>query len=632
MSWLYDLYQTYEANQDLVGKPIRTSWGKEIVLLPVAHAYQNAQIEVRVTPQGEFYEAKVIPKEDAPTVIPVTIESAGRTSKPTPHGIHDGLQYVAGDFESYGGIYKKGNNSYETYMGNLREWCQSPEAHPKVQAIFTYLEKGTLISDLVEERVLLAKDHQLIPKWKKELEAEFGEKPEIFSVLAGDQFSTFVRFSVYDAEIITDEVWQDLSVIESYVQYYSQNLPEAGLDYVTGQQLPITENHPSKVRYGGDMAKIISGNDLQNFTFRGRFSDKNQVAMISYEASQKAHNALKWLIGKQGFILDGRVFLVWGKTQLAVPSPEESSMDVFANLFPEETEVVTAETTAQQFAELFQQAMRGYQKDLTRDAPIYIMILDAATPGRMGILYYRSIQHVDYFKRFEQWHQTCFWRHTYGSKNKQRYTFWGAPALRDIAEAVYGARGNETLVKNTVEQLFPCVIDGRMIPKNIVQSLLKRASNPVGIENWEWQKTLSIACAVMNKHFNFKKEERNVALDKNETERSYLFGRMLAVADKLEEDALAANGKLGSRQTNAIRYMNAFSMHPETTWKIIQQNLIPYQSRLWGNGKKFQDILKEIGNKFEISQYNDEHLNGKYLLGYYSQKYELENKKDKTEE
>ena len=631
MSWLYDLYQTYEANQDLVGKFVRTSWGKEIVLLPTAHAYQNAQVEVRVKPNGEFYEAKVIPKEEAATVISVTIESAGRTSKPTPHGLHDGLQYVAGDFEAFGGSYKKDNNSYQMYMENLRKWCDSEFAHPKVQAILTYLEKGTLVQDLVEEKVLFAKDHQLIPKWKKELEAEFGEKPEIFSVLSGDQFTTFVRFSVYDPEQLNEEVWNDLSVVESYIKYYNGNLPDSGLDYVTGEWLPLTENHPSKIRFSGDMAKIISGNDKDNYTFRGRFSDKNQVATISYDASQKAHSILKWLIGKQGVVLDGRVFLVWGKSELSVPSPEESSMDVFANIFPEEANDVQIDMTSQNFAELFRQALKGYQKNLMHHDPIYIMILDAATKGRLGILYYRSIQHEQYFERFNQWHATCFWRHTYGIKNKQHYAFWGAPALKDIAEAAYGSRGNEALIKNTIEQLFPCVVDGRTIPRNIVQNLLKRASNPVSMENWEWQKTLSIACAVMNKHFNFKKGERDVALDKNETDRSYLFGRMLAVADILEERALYQAGV--KRSTNALRYMNAFSSHPLTTWKIIRTNVLPYQQRLGGKGRYYQLLWEEIANQIDPKDYTDDMLNGKFLLGYDSQRYELNKKsEEKTEE
>ncbi|WP_207695817.1 CRISPR-associated protein cas8c/csd1, subtype I-c/dvulg [Enterococcus sp. DIV0212c] len=639
MSWLNDLYETYQENADQVGKVQRTSSSKEIVLLPIAHAYQNAQIEVTVTPDGEFYAANVVPKEEAQTMIPVTIESAGRAgSTSAPHLIHDNLVYVAGDFEKYGGVYKKnkaGKNSYQMYIENLQAWCESDYSQSVVKSVLHYLEKGKLIEDLVQANVMMEKNHQLIPKWSKELEAELGEKPPLFSVVVGEQSTSFVRFAVQEQGTGKRPLWGDSEVIDSFVAYYTKELTNEGLDYVTGEILPLTENHPSKVRYGGDMAKLISGNDSTNFTYKGRFTDKNQVASISYEVSQKGHNALKWLIAKQAFILDGRVFLTWGRKETEVPNPEDSSADFldFDTIFAKDEEaeiLLNPDTTHQQFSELFKKALNGYSVKLAYHEPIYIMILDAATPGRMGILYYRSIEKEQYFTRIEEWHQTCFWRHT-GSKYKQRYTFWGAPSLRDIAEAAYGARASETLIKNIIHELFPCVVDGKMIPINLVRKLLQRASNPVSMEKWEWEKTLSITCAVMKKHFNFKKEEKNVALDRDETDRNYLFGRMLAVADVLEERALYKAGI--NRSTNAIRYMNAFSNHPLKTWKIIQENLIPYQARLRGKGSYYQKLLDEIGASFDLEQYTDKALDGKYLLGYYSQRAELKKKvEEKTEE
>ncbi|WP_340689549.1 type I-C CRISPR-associated protein Cas8c/Csd1 [Enterococcus ureasiticus] len=604
MSWLNDLYETYEENIDQVGKVQRTSYGKEIVLLPIAHACQNAQIEVTVTLDGEFYSASVVPKEEAQTMIPVTIESAGRSgSTSAPHLIHDNLVYVAGDFEKYGGVYKKnkaGKNSHQMYLENLQAWCESDYSPTAVKSVLQYLEKGQLIEDLVQANVMVEKKHQLIPKWSKELEPELGEKPPLFSVVVGEQSTSFVRFAVQDHEKGKRPLWGDKEIIDLFVAYYTNELTNEGLDYVTGEMLPLTENHPSKVRYGGDMAKLISGNDSTNFTYKGRFTDKNQVASISYEVSQKGHNALKWLIGKQAFILDGRVFLTWGRKETEVPNPEESSADFldFNAIFAKDEEaeiLLNPETTHQQFSELFKKSLNGYSIKLAYHEPIYIMILDAATSGRMGILYYRSFEKEQYFTRIEEWHQTCFWRHTYGSKNKQRYTFWGAPSLRDIAEAAYGARASDTLIKNTIQELFPCVVDGKMIPINLIRKLLQRASNPVSMEKWEWEKTLSIACAVMNKHF--KKGERIVVLDKNETDRSYLFGRMLAVADKVERKSLSLGKK--DRMTNAMRYMNTFSNHPLQTWQTLQENLIPYYARLKDRGLYYQHLIDEIAFSFE---------------------------------
>ncbi|MBJ8192659.1 type I-C CRISPR-associated protein Cas8c/Csd1, partial [Bacillus cereus] len=98
----------------------------------------------------------------------------------------------------------------------------------------------------------------------------------------------------------------------SFVGYYSQLLGEEDICYVTGRQLPSTDKHANKIRNSGDKAKLISANDTSGFTFRGRFAHSHEAASISYEVSQKAHNALKWLINRQGKVMEQRVFLVWG--------------------------------------------------------------------------------------------------------------------------------------------------------------------------------------------------------------------------------------------------------------------------------------------------------------------------------
>ena len=58
-----------------------------------------------------------------------------------------------------------------------------------------------------------------------------------------------------------------------------------------------------KIRNEGDGAKLISANDSQNFTYRGRFITKEEAFAVGNETSQKLHNALKWIIRKQGTFL-----------------------------------------------------------------------------------------------------------------------------------------------------------------------------------------------------------------------------------------------------------------------------------------------------------------------------------------
>ncbi|WP_028546199.1 type I-C CRISPR-associated protein Cas8c/Csd1 [Paenibacillus taiwanensis] len=625
MSWLLHLYETYEANLDRVGVIEKKKYNEqEYTLLPISHTTQTAHIEVLVTEEGEFHFATVVDKSDASTLIPCTEDSASRAgSKVAPYPLHDKLSYAAGDYTAYGGEVKK-EDPFSAYIQQLGDWASSPYAHPKVQSIYTYVRKGCLIQDLVRSNILAVDtNNKLIGKWDKKYTDLYREKPAIFSVLAGEQESAFVRFTVYSPQQQLAKVWKDQAVYDSFIHYYNDKLGDERLCYVTGNQLPATSKHANKIRNAADKAKLISANDTSGFTYRGRFNDSAEVASISYDVSQKAHNALKWLIQRQGKIIDQRVFLVWTNDAQEIPAPEEDTLAVLRRRpLVQQRKSVTSDVLASELAK----ALGGYKNELASSrSHVNLLILDSATTGRMAVLYYRHMEQQQYFEKLIQWHSTCAWLHRYRKDEDGNYVaFYGAPATQDIAYAAYGSRVNDKVVKGLMERLLPCIVDGRAIPTDIVNSAFHRASNPVSMDKWEWEKTLSITCALLN-----KKEGYPVALDKEQDDRSYLFGRLLAVADVLERRALGSDE---ARSSNAIRYMNSFSQHPERTWKTIQASLQPYQARLGSKGYYLSGLIDDIASRFKFDDFNNKPLTGKYLLGFYSQRHDLFQKKDKQEQ
>lgn len=623
MSWLLNLYETYESNLDRVGKIEKKHNEQEYTLLPVSHTTQNAHIEVEITEDGEFHSATVIDKSDASTLIPSTEDSASRAGAViAPYPLHDKLSYVAGDYVAYGGEIKK-EEPYSYYIKQLEDWANSPYAVAKVKSIHRYLSKGRLIRDLVEHKILYVDAaNRLIDKWDKNAEAMYGAKPPIFSVISGEQTSAFVRFNVYSPTKILTKVWKDQEVYDSFIQFYSGQLGDEDLCYVTGRSLPSTDKHANKIRNAADKAKLISANDKSGFTYRGRFNQSHEAASISYEVSQKAHNALKWLINRQGKTIDQRVFLIWGNSELDLPELTED----FFSIDP--VPIAAKERisfTNQEFASEVAKALDGYRNRLSPSSNdnVNILILDSATTGRMAVLYYRNMDKNLYLDRLMKWHSTCVWLHRYRKDDNGDYVqFYGAPATKDIAFAAYGPRASDKIVKGLMERMLPCIIDDRKIPLDIVSSAYHRASNPVSMEKWEWEKTLSIACALFNRN---SQEGFNVALDADNNDRDYLFGRLLAVADVLERRALGADE---TRASNAIRYMNAFSRHPERTWKTIQASLQPYQARLGTKGTYLSRIIDEVASRIPIDQFNNKPLSGLYLLGFYSQRHDLYQKKE----
>ena len=102
MSWIQKLYETYERNAG------HEPDGSDL-LMPIAHTTQQVQIEIVLDADGTFKRATVLDKNVCNTVIPCSEESGGRTgSKPTHHPLCDKLQYVAGDFVSFGGDVTSG--------------------------------------------------------------------------------------------------------------------------------------------------------------------------------------------------------------------------------------------------------------------------------------------------------------------------------------------------------------------------------------------------------------------------------------------------------------------------------------------------------------------------------------------
>ncbi len=115
-----------------------------------------------------------------------------------------------------------------------------------------------------------------------------------------------------------------------------------------------------------------------------------------------------------------------------------------------------------------------------------------------------------------------------------------------------------------------------------------------------------------------------MALDETRTTRDYLYGRLLAIADRLEE--VAHYKAKEKRATNAARYMQQFSQHPYRTWYQIHSSLTPYIIRL-GGATFYKNLIGEVNSLFNPEDFtSDKPLTGEYLLGYYCQRQKLSEK------
>lgn len=194
-------------------------------------------------------------------------------SKPENHPLCDKLQYIAGDFSKYGGEVTSGfskdpEEPYRNFVGILTEWCKSEFSHPKAEMVLRYVQKKTVINDLIEHQILFVDSNGKFLT-KNEVDKEKNAST-IFSVV-DPQGSAFVRWIVETPDILESKVWKDKSLWDSWINFYLSTKEKESICFVTGEDAILTTNHPKYIRREGDGAKLISANDTSGFTFRGRF-------------------------------------------------------------------------------------------------------------------------------------------------------------------------------------------------------------------------------------------------------------------------------------------------------------------------------------------------------------------------
>lgn len=610
MTWINDLIAVYDRNQKWIGKfklvragnPAKKIPEKNALLLPISHTTVKAQYEVVVNKEGELVEADFLGKKGELTIIPATIDANSRTRKLVPYPVHDKFQYVARDYQKYVPLKATQNEAYHGYLQQLETLVATSDGQI-FQPVFEYLKHHDLIHDLIEQGTFAAAGIQNRQPEKKDL--------------AG-----FIRFRIAGEKAF----WEDPAAFDKWDRYYQNLLNEEephGISYATGMSDQVlTIHHPRAIRYPGDGAKLISSNDSDNYTYRGRFWTPEEVVGLSYRDSQKAHLALKWLIELQGLNLDGRIFLVWG-----VGVKKIITMNQFYAGFGEikgldENRPNTDMDLAMQFRKTFWQG-----NEIQPHGQVYLMELDAATPGRLGILNYRSMDVQTYFNRIIAWYEGMRLTRYY----KQADHAWN-PSLKQLIEATYGTKGSDKILKNALSRVIQAIFDGQALPKDMQRQLYVRASHPTSFKaddspNWQ---TVCRTTAAVWKHK--AKGRFKMGLDRQETDRSYLFGRLLAVADVVEQGVLDAKEKEGGhtsadhmrgskrRLTNARRYMSTFSQRPVTTWKHIYQQLqkayLPQSKFQFKAQKEFDQIMELL----DSDEYVDQPLDGTFLLGFSHQR------------
>ena len=607
MSWANELYQLYDkiaGNDDLQ---------EQYPLLPLYHSSVKAQIELTITEGGAFAAAaRIEDKASAVTIIPVTVDSETRTNSPAPHPYADKLEYIAGDYMQY--CDADNQEKYTMYRDQLHAWAKSEHSHPAVTALAAYLEKRTLMADLVRAGVLLVDQNGKLTDDK---------------ITQIEQCKCFVRVVINYTDLTKERrTWLDQTLYQSYIAYQSSGAANRQLCYATGKEALCTYKHPAKILNAGSNAKLFSANDEGGFTYRGRFANKEQAFSIGYEFSQKMHGALKWLIDRQGITIESSMKVVaWESSLGVVPKIDEDAFGLGAGMEGMDAWDDLPETFAS-YRDGLSKMIFGRQRSLDTTDKVMVMLLDAATPGRASVNLYSELTASDFYENLLAWHRDTAW---YQYDRVQKRDCVNSFSIRTIADYAFGTEnGNFAACKPEVKKsvysrLLPCIIEGRKLPEDIVMSLAAKAARPQSYKNC-WFSLLAVACGMIRKNKIDHGEECNMGLDKTCKTRDYLYGRLLAVAEVAERATYESGEK---REPNALRYFTMFSNQPYTTWAVIRERLEPYLQKMnSGQRRWYTDMIDEIIDLFDHADFiNNNRLKPEYLHAYSCQRKALYTKK-----
>ena len=684
MSWMQKLYRTYEYVQE-------QGLNDEDLALPF-HMSKAVHLKVILNDKAELVGAERFEvKKQVP--IQVTEKSSKRAgSTIASYALHDSLQYIAKTAGNYltieylSKVAEKDNGKkwkeflagtdedkqkfadtekakykdcFEFYEKQLSGWTEFGNLK-EINIVLQYIQKGSLIEDLLEKQIFSFKDN-------------------ILSVGKDDPFSLTIVWAVEISNDPHSDLWNKPCIQSRWIEY-QESLIQKGrhksLCCITGDLDYPTEAYP---KINGN-AKLVSANDDTGFTFRGRFygdkdnGDKSelgsQAVILGKNASQKAFSALKWLINRQGIRNGKQVILAWSNNCISDEDKLLSNLyqgdDIYTSLFAK-NKIDHSADLGLKTVEQLKKKFHGYKEKLAANEQISLLMVDepSKTGGRMSLTFYQEKLRDDYFRDLDEWQDDFAWYQEYKSS-----WIFAAPSLERIAEVVLTKTEFEDKDRKSRRQLYarllPVISGGKSvyIPYDLVQKSFQVACNPFAnhrpedgekIRSANWQRNIGVACALYKgwraRHHDLSQRRTYpMSLDTQNRSRDYIFGRLLAVAEHLERTALRIANE--TRATNAENYMQRFVMRPFHTWEQLETNLKPYKDRLRKDypiriSEKFV-LTSPIGflnnRENEINQLIcvlddlkqegcdlDKPLEPEFLLGYHSQKMAYRNKSNQPE-
>lgn len=636
MTLINSLVKTYD--KSLEAGLVDNYNGNDSVILPLYHnsivSTGENILKISIDRDSNFVKSSFLVKDEK-IIFPVSLDSVNRTSNSMPHMLVDNCSYIA----SYN------EERHKDYMDALENWIaeeKDTEIKDFIRIIYNYIKKANFIYEAL--RYALGVDVLKLTDKASILEYTFinDKNKETTKKLELDKI--YLEFEVVDFKNLEDySVTKYKKLHQVHINNVKNSLTKNGICNITGKEDYIVDKHRGIL----GNSKLISA---VKQSYIGRFKEGSDVISIGYETSEKAHlmlkylmdnkNSSKWLGGQQYIVNwfsddvrnDKKLFITSANPNIAGVDEsdefdidkieaEDATMDTFKAVYSENEKVANSFIT-------------GVDK-VPKDSRYSALILEKVNDGRSSIRYFKELQTSQLYENLEKWSNTYYY-YTLVNNNFLKKT----PSIFSILDAAYGTEREKKLVndndsfkKDQLQKMIISIIEGKEMPKNIVKAIDMNIRKKLNYKN-TWNILQSIALAVLR---DSSKEENEDMLDRDNLDRSYLYGRLLAVYEMIERLTFDA-AKYGDgektkkseaiRLTNADRYWTSFTKNPLQMTKVLDEKTKTYMNKLKATNPGFavlldrekEDIFIKLGELGISEKEDNKALSSRFLYGYYAEK------------
>lgn len=596
LSALLDSYN-YAMDHGMVGKP--DQYGH--VILPMYYNSMKSDgkniINLVITREGKLVEHNWVPKGEV-ILFPVTEDSSARSSGVAPHPLVDNASYLLRD----------GSARSEAYLEQLEAWL-AYEDNDFVRIIRDFIKDGKALQNVFEGLKPEPIDEKIKkedPEKAKRLEDDREKKINALRKI----YFTFSIAGYKDLKNVGVSENIDLQKqFRAYVNHLNEDDPDrkkitcnlsGKSDYLCVKHQPLMGT-----------ARLVSQITANGENYLGRFSEADQNIKIGMETSQKVHlmakyllsgeNTRRWL-GEQVNMVSWFSDDICNESGIDVTKTIETSNKGLGILPKKRKESNVAPFIADEVTKNIVQSFTAGRSKFSDDANYYIAIFDKVSNGRVAAKYFKTLSVSRLKENLVNWQKKYHWR-GYGKESKDTdFT----PSPRRIVLAAYGTEreggleiSKKTFLTNQYQSILAALVEGRDIPSNFERALAMNVRNRNRYDK-TWMEVKFCALAILKHKGGFGE----AMLNRENTDRSYLFGRLLAIFERIEASTF---DRESDRTTNAEKMWTSYTNHPATVMMRLRDLLKPYERKLQSDESKRGIYLKLKKDMTEVTNLLDDH-------------------------